>query len=370
MYRLLLLLAVLVWQGVFSPSAWAQHKTMVADAMTFCQPRPQLARSSFRACDEFYQRNAKSDQPRMNHRMHRFGQSVSISGDRALIGAHLYEEDNLFSGAAYIFDFDGTTWNQSALLIANDASSFDEFGFSVSLDGDRALVSARLDDDKGSNAGSAVYIFDFDGTNWNQTQKLTANDGAPGDDFGYSVSLKGNRALVGAEANDDNGNASGSAYVFDFDGAIWSQTQKLTASDGQLGDQFGFSVSLSGDRALIGVFADDDLGVDAGSAYIFDFDGANWNETQKLTASDGDESDTFGWSVSLDGSRALISARRDGENGVNGGAAYVFDFDGTNWNESEKLTASDGEAGYIFGYSVSLEKDRALIGVTSDDDQR
>jgi hypothetical protein len=138
------------------------------------------------------------------------------------------------------------------------------------LSGDRALVGAIFDDDSGDDSGSA-YVFDFDGTTWSQAAKLTPDDGAASDIFGRSVSLSGDRALVGAFWDDDNGGNSGSAYVFDFDGTTWSQSAKLTPDDGAASDQFGYSVSLSGHRALVGAFLDDDNGDNSGSAYVFEF---------------------------------------------------------------------------------------------------
>jgi uncharacterized repeat protein (TIGR01451 family) len=298
----------------------------------------------------------------------RFGVSVSLSGDRALIGARLDDDDGSSSGSAYVFDFNGTSWSETAKLTASDGAASDVFGNSVSLSGDRALIGARLDDDSGSDSGSA-YVFDFDGSSWSETAKLTATDGATSDAFGYSVSLSGDRALIGAVFDDDSGSSSGSAYVFDFNGTSWSETAKLTASDGAASDQFGLSVSLSGDRALIGARLDDDNGSSSGSAYVFDFNGTSWSQADKLTASDGAAGDWFGWSVSLSGDRALIGANLDDDSGTDSGSAYVFDFNGTSWSETDKLMPPDGAASDEFGYSVSLSGDRALIGARLDDDR-
>jgi hypothetical protein len=122
--------------------------------------------------------------------------------------------------------------------------------------------------------------------------KLLPSDGIDGS-FGYSVSLFGNRALIGAYVDDANGNNSGSAYVFELSGGTWNETAKLTASDGAEDDNFGYSVSLFGDRVLIGAPNDDDNAIDSGSAYVFDLSGGSWNETVKLTASDGTSSDNL-----------------------------------------------------------------------------
>ena len=295
------------------------------------------------------------------------GWSVSLSGNRALVGAYLDDSQGSNAGAAYVFEYDGNQWNQVQKLVAADASAFDRFGTSVSLFANRALVGAPGDDDNGDESGSA-YVFDFDGLHWNQSGKLTAADGAAFDEFADAVSLYGQRALIGAYLNDDNGNNSGSAYVFDFDGINWSQTQKLTAADAAMADNFGNAVSLYADSALIGAQLDDDNGSNSGSAYVFNFNGNDWNQIQKLMAADGAAFDAFAGAVSLFAHRAIVGAAGDDDNGENSGALYVFDYDGFGWNQTQKLLPTDGATQEEFGSSVSLVADRALIGTPSDDD--
>lgn len=298
----------------------------------------------------------------------RFGTSVSLSGNRALIGASQDDASGEDSGSAYIFDFDGESWSETAKLTPADGAERDQFGISVSLSGDRALVGSFRDDDNGLSSGSA-YVFDFNGKSWSQTDKLTPEDGSAIDEFGRSVSLFGDRALIGNYRDDVNGIASaGSAYVFDFDGTSWGETAKLTPGDGAEGDLFGISVSLSGDRALVGAYLDDAKGSSSGSAYVFDFDGTSWNETAKLAPADGAPGDIFGFSTSLSGNRALIGAHLVNANGSDSGSAYVFDFDGKNWNETVKLVPADGGIRDFLGFSVSLSGDRALVGAYGDDD--
>ncbi len=296
-----------------------------------------------------------------------FGLSVSLSSDRVLVGAPFDDDNGISSGSAYVFDYDGMSWSQSAKLLAGDGEATDYFGYSVSLSGNRVLVGAYGDDDNGSSIGSA-YVYDFDGMNWNQSSKLTAGDGAATDWFGYSVSLSDDRALVGAYLDDDNGTDSGSAYVYDYDGMSWSQSAKLVAGDGATNDSFGYSVSLSGDRALVGARWDDDNGSDSGSAYVFDYDGMSWSQSTKLTANDGAPYDYYGWSVILSDDRALVGAIYDDDNGGNSGSAYIYDYDGVNWNQSNKLSASDGEAQDQFGRSVSLSSNRVFVGAPFNDD--
>lgn len=291
----------------------------------------------------------------------RFGSAVSLSSDRVLIGVPNDRDNGNQSGSAYIFDFNGTSWVETTKLLPADGVDFDDFGLSVSLSGDRALVGMPRDGDNGNVSGSA-YVFDFNGINWTETTKLLPADGAEFDQFGWSVSLSGDRVLVGARRSDGNGPESGSAYVFDFDGIAWSETAKLTASDGELRDEFGFSVSLSGDQALIGAPFDDDGVEDTGSAYVFEFNGVTWAETTQLLPGDGAFGDAFGLSISLFGGRALVGVPGDDDNGTRSGSAYVFDYNGTIWTETAKLLPSDGAQFRDFGESVSLFGDRALIG--------
>jgi len=214
-------------------------------------------------------------------------------------------------------------WTEIQKLLPSDGAASDYFGYSVSLDGDTALIGAYYDDDNGAQSGSA-YVFTRSGTTWAQQAKLLASDGAAIDYFGYSVSLSGDTALIGADGDDDNGVDSGSAYVFTRTGTTWAQQAKLLASDGAVYDSFGWSVSLSGDTALIGTPFDDDNGNSSGSAYVFTRIGTSWIQSAKLLAADGAAADRFGWRVSLSGNTALFGVRWDEDNGVNSGSAYMF----------------------------------------------
>ena len=303
-----------------------------------------------------------------------FGYSVALSGDTAVIGARFDDDDvnGLESGSAYVFTRSGTTWSQQAKLTAADGASRDWFGVRVAISGDTAVITADADDDdvNGVDSGSA-YVFTRSGTTWSQQAKLTAADGAAVDLFGYSVALSGDTALFGARFDDDdvNGVDSGSAYVFIRSGTTWSQQAKLTAADGAAGDEFGYSVALFGDTAVITADADDDdvNGVDSGSAYVFTRSGTTWSQQAKLTAADSAAGDMFGFRVALSGDTALIGARFDDDDGVDSGSAYVFTRTGTAWSQQAKLTAADNAAGDWFGYSVALSSDTALIGAHFND---
>ena len=293
-----------------------------------------------------------------------FGISVSLDNDTALIGSCF---DEYYVGNAYVFTRTGTTWTEQGKLRAKDANTNDNFGFSVSLSGDTALIGAKLDDDKGVSSGSA-YVFTRNGTTWTQQAKLTSLDGAAGDQFGYSVSLDGDTALIGTH-NDNNRNKSCSVYVFIRNGTNWTQQAKLLASDATTNDYFGSSTTLAGDTALIGACFDNDNGNYSGSAYVFIRTGTTWTQQAKLLASDGAQNDNFGFSVSLSGDNAIIGAPWDDDNADASGSAYLFTRTGTTWTQQTKLLAKDSGTQDSFGTSVSLNGDIILIGAQNDDDK-
>ena len=293
-----------------------------------------------------------------------FSFSLSLDGDTALIAAHLDDDNGIDSGSVYVFVRMGATWTQQAKLLPSDGAAEDEFGCSVSLSGDTAIIGAYSDDDNGIDSGSA-YVFTRSGGIWTQQAKLLASDGAAGDWFGRSVSLDGDTAIIGASANNDYGYNSGSAYVFTRSGTTWTQQSKLLASDGAAEDYFGFSVSLDGNTALIGAVWDDDNGYRSGSAYVFTRSGTTWTQQSKLLASDGAAEDYFGYSVSLSGDTAIIGSYGDDDNGDMSGSAYIFTRSVSTWTQQAKLLASDGASNDYFGYPVSIDGDTVLIGAVS-----
>ena len=216
------------------------------------------------------------------------------------------------------------TVTEDARLLASDGATGDNFGWSASVSGDTAVVGACRDDDNGSDSGSA-YVYVRSGSAWSEQAKLTASDAAADDYFGYSVSVSGDSAVVGAHCDDDNGSNSGSAYAYVRSGSTWAEQAKLLPGDGAADDLFGRSVSVSGDMAVVGADGDDDNGMDSGSAYIFVRSGSIWSEQAKLTASDGAADDRFGSSVSVSGDTAAVGALGDDDNGFSSGSACIFD---------------------------------------------
>ncbi|MEE8154709.1 MAG: FG-GAP repeat protein [Phycisphaerales bacterium] len=286
-----------------------------------------------------------------------FGFSVAISGATAIVGALDDDDNGSLSGSAYLFDT--TTGRQIAKLLPNDGAFLDRFGVSVAISGATAIVGAYMDDDNGGNSGSA-YL--FDATTGRQIAKLLANDGASGDHFGRSVGISGNTAIVGAWLHDDNGTWSGSAYLFDI--TTGTQIVKLLADDGAASDFFGWSVAINGATAIVGAFWDDDNGENSGSAYLFD--ATTGRQITKFLPDDGAAHDLFGFSVAVNGSTAIVGARDDDDNGENSGSVYRFDI--TTGRQITKFLPDDGAAHDLFGYSVAINGSTAIAGARDDDD--
>jgi hypothetical protein len=241
----------------------------------------------------------------------------------------------------------------------------DNFGFAVDIDGDTLVVGAPGDDDGGTDVG-AVYVLTRDGSGtWSVEDKLVPTGAAVADAFGHSVAIAGDDVVVGVPFDDTNGFAAGAAYVFSRSGTTWTQETKLLPAEVEEGDIFGESVAVHEDGGIVvGATGDDDEANNAGAAYVFTRNPTTlaWEQQAKLTASDADIGDNFGQSVSIDGDTLVVGADGDSENGLFTGAAYVFTRSGTTWTEDQKLLASDGTAGDVFGRSVAVDGDTIVVG--------
>ncbi|MEE9130465.1 MAG: FG-GAP repeat protein [Phycisphaerales bacterium] len=319
----------------------------------------------------------------------RFGHTVAISGDVAVVGSPMNDDacpppDNTFcdSGSAYVFRYENGSWTEEQKLIAFDDEAVDQYGISVSVSGEIIVIGAPWQDEacgggSGCNAGAA-YVYRFTGTTWELDQKLMASDADFSDVFGLAVSVSGNTILVGAPRDNDDGPNSGSAYVFQFDGDNWNEVQKLTASDADVSDEFGWGVSISGDLAIVGAGLDDtacpeNVSCNSGSAYVFRFDGKQWVEEQKLEAPDMAQGDQLGRSVSIDGDAAIVGSRWNDDlcpkdPDCNSGAAYLFRYDGNEWTLQQKLTPHDAAPVDLFGSAVALNGTSVIVGSEGDDD--
>ena len=299
-----------------------------------------------------------------------FGASVAVSGDTAVVSAPQTTIGSNAQGVAWIFVRNGASWTLLQALYDPNGAANDNFGASVAISGDTIIIGANLDD-VGANAdqGSA-YVFARINGSWSQQAYLTATGGAANDRFGGSVAVSGNTVIVGATQNDVGANADqGSAYVFTRSGTNWTQQAQLNGTNGAANDRFGGSVGISGDTAVVGAFRST-VGANAnqGSAYVFTRSGTNWTQQQQLTALDGAANDQFGYSVAVSGETIIVGASLD-DVGANAdqGSAYIFVRTGTNWTQQAQLNGAGGAAGDSFGYSVGIDGDTAIIGAAFDD---
>jgi hypothetical protein len=295
-----------------------------------------------------------------------FGYSVGISGNTAILGSW---KDDISrpgddSGSAYIFRDNGTgTWTQLDKLIASDAGNGHNFGASVAIDGNTAAIGALL---KGNTGGA--YVFRDNGAgDWMQVDTLAPTDAMNGDEFGYSIAISGNTAVVGAWKKDAS---RGAAYVFRDNGTgDWMQVGKLTANDAMPSDQFGVAVAISGTTALVGSHFNNMAAPLGGAVYVFEESGGSWSQVDKLTASDASLNDRFGSSIALDDGTAIIGAPNDADGGVDAGAAYIFRRNASmEFQEVTKLVADDAEPSNRFGHSVGLSDGAAIVGSFQDND--
>ena len=355
-----------------------------------------------------------------------FGTSVAISGDTIVVGAtgesssaagvNGSQTDNSAAeaGAAYIFVRSGTNWTQQAYLKASNPDSSDWFGYSVAISGDTVAIGAPYESssatgvngvqtNNSASASGATYVFARSGTNWSQQAYLKASNTGAGDQFGGSVALSSDTVIVGASGEDSNamdvngiqGNElasdSGAAYVFVRSGTNWSQQAYLKASNTDAGDQFGFSVSISADTAVVGAVLEDSSStgagsvqadnnaLDSGAAYVFARTGGNWTKQAYLKASNTGAGDQFGYAVSISGDELVVGAWQEDSNAklVDGdeannlapdaGAGYLFVRSGSAWTQKRYLKASNAGAGDQFGHSVCVSGDTMVVGAPAQD---
>ncbi len=285
--------------------------------------------------------------------------SAAISGNTVIVGS-------ISQNVATVFAFDGKNWAKQAELIPRGGGSV---GWSVAVSGDSLIIGVPHDDAGAETSGSA-FVYVRRGKNWDQRAKLGADDPTKADNFGYSVAIDRNTAIVGVPKDDDAGRDSGSAYVFFREGAGWRKQAKLVGSDLAGGDAFGASVFLHGNTAVVGANGHTHGGARfTGAAYVFVRRGTQWTEQAKLVAADAAKADRFGSSVSMGGKTIVVGAPfRDSEPGTDSGAAYVFALDGATWKFQAKLMPGKLKKNFNFGFGVATTGSIVIVGAPGHDD--
>jgi hypothetical protein len=318
-----------------------------------------------------------------------FGYSVAISGSTMIIGApnecsnatgvngNQTNKNGFQSGAAYVFVRSGSNWTQQAYLKASNTGVGDHFGQSVAIYGDTIIVGAPSEasnasgvngnqaNDNATNSGAA-YIFVRSGTNWNQQAYLKASNTGAEDRFGDSVAISGDIVIVGAtveasgshevngDQNDNTVPYAGAAYAFARSGTNWSQQGYLK---GPSNDEFGGSVSVSGNTAVVG-------NLDSPVACVFVRSGTNWTREAVFVGLDPFGDDSFGKSVAVSGDTVVVGAPEESSGMEESGAAYVFVRSGTNWIQQAFLKASNAREYDGFGNSVAIVGDTVVVGAS------
>ncbi|MFO0984385.1 MAG: hypothetical protein U1E76_22110 [Planctomycetota bacterium] len=301
-----------------------------------------------------------------------FGFSVSVDGLVAVVGAHLDDTAaGTDAGSAQVFRYDAGSgqWLAEQQLFASDGAAGDAFGVSVAVSGNVIAVGAYLDDTAtGADTGS-VYVFRHDGSAWIEEQKITSG-GASGDAFGRSVALSGDYLVVGAYLDDTTGGTdSGAAYFYKYRGSVLKWSFDGSKDGAAAGDGFGYAVAIDGSVAVVGAHDHDTAaGANAGQAYVYRNVANQWNGDGVLTASDGAANDQFGVAVSVSGDVIAVGAfAQDNAAGNDAGAAYVFRHASNQWTEEAQLFAADGSASDRFGRAVAVDGDVIVVGADAND---
>jgi len=297
-----------------------------------------------------------------------FGTSIAIFGNTAVVTAPLAKiNGNTWQGAAYVFELSNGFWKQTQKLVAKTGAAFSTLGTGTGLTAEYLFVGAGGVFNQGVYAPRRVHVFKFipskTGGKWIESQVLeTPAPDDPISSFGTAIALSGNSALVGARASRVGNNlGQGMVYGYTESNGTWSLTDKLTGSDSGARDNFGNSVAMSGAVAVMGApGAVINGNISQGAVYVFNKSKAGrWTQVSKFTADDGDAIDLFGASVNLSDSSVLVGAY-----GIQSytGAAYLFQKKGNTWVQARRLSASDGTPGQIYGYSTALDGATALVG--------
>ena len=305
-----------------------------------------------------------------------FGNAVAMDGTTVLVGAPGVDDAGPEAGAAYVFVQVGEEWIQQSRLIGDNLGMFDRFGSAVAVHGNTAVVGAYGKDEVGEDSGAA-YVFVRNGAAWTQQAKLTHQGAVPGDLFGFAVSVYDDNVLIGAHQSDAAGPDSGAVYLFTRNGGRWTQDLLLLPNDIGIGDEFGYSIDLTKGAAIIGAPKEDRNLDDLGTAYVFVETRDSWVQQAKLTASDGDAGDEFGSAVAIHEDTAIVGAWKDNHPLqdphddptilMDRGAAYSFLRDGLSWVEKRRIEAAGTNQSDLFGAAVAIKGSFAIVGASGSD---
>lgn len=251
----------------------------------------------------------------------------------------------------------------SQKVVASDRQSGDRFGWSIDTNKNLFIAGAIFDDENGQYSGSA-YIFEFTGDGWVETQKIQPEDGSFGDWFGSEVLIiDQNTIAVSADSkSQDKVEFVGAVYIFERTYGVWTQTHKLTPPGKPTLNSFGWAISHSLDSLFIGAKENGDKAFRSGAVYVFNRVDSNWQYQTTLHASDFSTFDFFGSNVQSNADTLIVSANYKDNSGSNQGAIYVFENSNNSWLETQKIVPTDIKDNDYFGSSLDIQNNILFIG--------
>jgi hypothetical protein len=279
-----------------------------------------------------------------------FGKSVAMSGARAIVGAKGDEMGPDTTGSAYFLEFNGSSWTEVQKVYASDADHLDNFGWSVAMDANRAVIGAPF-----AGSGGAAYVFEHDGTGFVETHKLVPTSTPATATLGWSVAISGDVVVVGDPNQDSPNSDAGAAYVFRLNGTTFTEEARLLAIDPMDSAKFGYAVATNSTAVAVGAPF---RSTPDPAVYVYEKVGTAWDNENKISQG---VANWFGAAIAMDGSKLAVGASHDATVGVDAGAVFLYEGSGIDFNLQATLT-SGAEAGDVLGNSVAIDGDYLVAG--------
>ncbi len=312
--------------------------SLIILTMTFCSLFSMNSRFQENA---FYQTN-----PMQNAGL---GSALESSGSFA-IATSTGTPDAPESQSAVFYQKSNGVWSSIALVTPQDNQVFEDYGYSCDIDGNFAVVGAYSKNNKG-----AVYVYNYNGTTWTNTEVLSRNELSDNDMFGFSVSLHSNRLFIGAPGDDTSTDGEGAVYIYSLSGNNWIYDEKITSP--AAGTQFGFALDNYNDYFAVSSNPDDQTDTDY-NVFIYHYDSGNWTLQDNIS----EQTYLFGYSLALSDSRLLVGACGDNPAGPLSGSVYYYERNSTTWTQMDNFFPPAGNSDDFFGSSVDIVGDLAIVG--------
>jgi hypothetical protein len=300
----------------------------------------------------------------------RFGSAIAMSGDKLAVGSYYYDGVGFNRGGVFTYQWSGSVWVQdSTILSPTELLDSDSFGYSIDMDGDKMIVSAPYEDGAGSAAG-AVYTFQWSGSAWVQDSTvLIPAELLAGDNFGISLTLSGDKMAVGASGDDGAGSNRGVVYTYQWSGSAWVQDSSILSPTELLDNYyFGHALVMVDDKLAVGAYRDSGVGPNRGAVYTFQWSGSAWvQDSTMLAPTELLDSDNFGRYIDMNNNTIVVGTPNDDDVSPNAGAVYTFQWSGSAWvQDSTVLAPSELLSGDQFGRSIVLDGDKLAVGAPRD----